>query len=793
MFRLNLKIALRNLWKNKGYTLINVGGLAIGLASCMLLLLYVAHEWSYNRQFSNYDKTYVVFNNTKTPNEILSWPWTPPAMAKEVGQQIAGVSRASCSTNPAPLLIANGEKSFRKQAVFADQEFLKILDYKFLKGNPEKALQAVNGIILTESTAKSLFGNEDPINKTLKLENSQLLKVEAVIADLPETNSIQFDYLMPWAAYEKQFPWFKDAGWGSHFVLTLVQLEDNSFFNQVSAEMKGIFKRHEKGSLAEAIIHPFSKWHLYSRFENGKSVGGRIDQVKIFVGIAFCILLIACVNFMNLSTARSQKRAKEVGVRKAIGSSRKSLINQFLVESVLLSFIAMLLAFVLMEITLPYFNRLLHIELVLDYGNWKFWTVLCSLTLFTGFIAGSYPAFYLSSFEPVKVLKGFNLVGTSSVSIRKVLVVAQFVFAVCLIICTIIVYQQLNYVKNKSIGYEKAGLIEIPLQGNLGKKGGLGNKESMNVLKDELIKSGVVSSVTYFSSGMNWDGHRTFDMNWPGKSKKELVYFNYRCAGLDFVKTIGGKLSLGREFSPKHHDSLNVMVNESAIKVMGLKDPIGKVISMGKDQVTIIGVIKDIVVGSPYQQAAPMVIFDWTVNLNFALVRLNPGGNISSAVQKIDEVTKRLNPDFPVERNFVDDEFKLKFQNEQLLGTLANWFGGFAVFISCLGLLGLTLYMAEQRKKEISIRKVLGAGAMDVLSLLNKDFMKLVGIANLIGFPLAYIIMTRWLSAYEFRVGISIWPFATAMGLSLLIAILTLSIQSAKVLKSNPVDGLKYE
>ncbi|RQO75040.1 cell division protein FtsX [Pedobacter sp. KBW06] len=791
MFRQHLKIALRNLWKNKGYTLINVGGVAIGLASCMLLLLYVAHEWSYNRQFSNYDKTYVVYNNTKTPNEVLSWPWTPSVMAKEVGQQISGVSRASCSTNPAPLLIANGQRGFKKQAVFADQDFLKILDYKFIKGNPEKALAAVNGIILTESTAKSLFGDEDPINKTLKLENSQLLKVEAVIADIPETNTIRFDYLMPWAAYEKQYPWSKDAGWGSHYALTLVQLEDNRFFDQVSKEIKGIFKRHEKGTLAEAMIHPFSKWHLYSRFENGKSVGGKIDQVKIFVGIAFCILLIACVNFMNLSTARSQKRAKEVGVRKAIGSSRKSLISQFLVESVLFSFLGMLLAFVLMEISLPYFNGLLHIELVINYSNWEFWLVLFALTLFTGFVAGSYPAFYLSSFEPVKVLKSLSIGGNSSVSIRKVLVVFQFVFAVCLMICTIVVYQQLNYIKDKSIGYEKAGLIEIPLQGTLGK--GLGGKENLDVLKDELIKSGAVNSVSFFSSSMNWDGHRTFDMNWPGKSKKELVYFNYRCAGYDFVKTIGSKMISGREFSARYKDSTNVIVNESAVRVMGLKDPIGTVISMGQDQVKIIGVIKDFVVGSPYQQAAPMVIYDWNVNFNFALVRLNPAMNVSSSVQRIDEVMKRLNPDFPMERSFVDEDFKLKFQNEQLLGTLANWFGGFAIFISCLGLLGLTLYMAEQRKKEISIRKVLGASAIDVLSLLNKDFMKLVGIANLIGFPLAYVIMTKWLSAYEFRVGISILPFAMALGLSLIIAILTLSVQSAKVLKSNPVDGLKYE
>jgi putative ABC transport system permease protein len=789
MFKLNFKIAIRNLWKNKGFTMINVGGLAIGLASCMMLLLYVAYELGFDRQFSNYQRTYIVYNNQRASEQIFSRAWTPAVVRDQVKETIVGVQYASHSTYPRNSLITYKRSGFKKQAVFADPSFLKILDFRFLEGQPSKTLRNINSVVLTKSLAKTLFGNEDPMNKELKLDNSEPLIVEGVIEDVPRNSSIQFDYLLSWNLFEKTNPWVKKAGWGSSFCLNILQLKDDSYFRQANRQMKDIFKRQDKDNLAEAFLHPLANWHLYDNFEGGKSAGGRIDQVKIFLLLAFCILLIACVNFMNLSTARSEKRAKEVGVRKAIGSSRKSLVGQFILESILLSFLGMAVAFILMEVSLPYFNSLLGIELVIEYQDWKFWTTLVLLSLFTGLVAGSYPAFYLSSFDPVKVLKGFNLTGvSSSLPVRKILVVFQFGFAACLIVCTSVIYQQLQYIKKKPIGYDKGNLIQLTAHGNLQ------DPKKRDLLKEQLLESGAASHVTYFSLDISSGGNNTTGIDWPGKNPKDEVLFSWRGAGYDFVKTIGAEMVAGREFSPQYADSSGVIINEAAVKAMGLKNPIGSVIRQSEGPLTIVGVMKDFVVESAYKNAAPMIFCPSSQEeVSIVLVRLNSLQNISSSLAKIDEVVKGINPEYPVERVFVEEAFNMKFKNEQLLGTLSNWFGGFAIFISCLGLLGLALFTAEQRKKEIGIRKVLGASTYNILALLNRDFIILVAIANLIAFPLAYIIINRWLLGYEFRISISVLPFAIATGLSLIIAFLTVSFQSVRVAKSNPVDALKYE
>jgi putative ABC transport system permease protein len=789
MFRLNLKIALRNLWKNKGFTLINLGGLAIGLASCMILLLYVAYEWSYDKQFADSDKTYVVYQSSPANGKTFSWAWTPNVMAAEVATNVPGVKYASHSTYPNSNLVSRGDKKITTRTVFADPFFIKILDYKFLRGNPETVLKNMNSIILTESFSKKLFGSEDPINKTVKLENEDVLKVEAVIADVPENSSINFECLMPWSLFEKRQEWVRGINWGNNMCLTLVQLKGNEFFGEANASMKGIYQRNDKDNNAVAMLHPLTKWHLFSDFENGKSVGGKIGQLKIFLLLAFCILLIACVNFMNLSTARSERRAKEVGIRKAIGSTRKSLISQFLTESIIITFGAAVLAFVLIEVSLPYFNNLLNIELQIDYGSVRFWGTLIGLMIFTGFLAGSYPALYLSSFEPIAVLKGLKIKSDSSVSIRKVLVVVQFVFAVCLIVCTLVIYQQLRFVQQKPIGYDKSNLIQISIQGVLG------DEKKQDLLKAQLLESGAASAVTYFSRDITEGGNNTTNISWEGKTKGESILFNNRGVGSDFIKTIGTELISGRELSLKdHNDSAKVMLNEAAVKMMQLKNPIGAVIDYGDTKLINIGVVKDFVVESAYSRVAPMIFYPSYIDgASVIIVRLNEKQNISTSLEKIDEIVKQMEPNYPVSRKFVDESFAWKFQNEKLLGILSNWFGGFAIFISCLGLLGLALFMAEQRKKEISIRKVLGASTANILTLLNKDFIKLVAIANAIAFPLAYIASNKWLSAYEYRISISALPFLVAVTLSVLIAILTISIQSIRVAKANPVDALKYE
>jgi putative ABC transport system permease protein len=789
MFRLNLKIALRNLWKNKGFSLINIGGLAIGLASCMILLIYVAYEWSYDKQFKNHDKTYVVYQNVVASGKTFSWAWTPNVMANEVQEKIPGVKYASHSTYPRTNLITVGDKRLSSKVVFTDPNFLKILDYKFIKGNPAQVLNDINTIILTKSFAEKLFGNEDPVNKTVKFENQEVLKVSAVIEDVPANSSIIFECMMPWALFLKKEPWAKESNWGNNMCLTMVQLQDNKFFPEANAAMEGIYKRNQKDNVAVALLHPLVKWHLYGDFENGKSVGGKIDQLRIFLLLSFCILLIACVNFMNLSTARSERRAKEVGVRKAIGSTRKSLISQFFIESLLITFISTVLAFILVEVSLPYFNNILNIKLTIDYTNGEFWIILFSLMIFTGFVAGSYPALYLSSFEPVKVLKGLKIKTDSSVSVRKVLVVGQFVFASCLIVCTAVIYQQLNYVKNKPIGYDQSNLLQIEIEGQMHEAA------KLELLKTQLLKSGAATNVTLFSSDVTEGGNNTTNIEWEGKNPKELISFNHRAIGYDFIETVGTKLISGRELSSKFKsDTNNVMLNEAAVKMMGLKQPIGATITFWGNRLTNVGVVKDFVVESAYQKVAPMIFYlDTHENATVMLVRLNPNQNISSSLARIDELVTQIEPNYPVNRKFVNESFEVKFQDEKLLGALSNWFGGFAIFISCLGLLGLALFMAEQRKKEISIRKVLGASTGNILTLLNKDFLKLVAIANVIAIPIAYVIINKWLSAFEYRVSISFLPFALAIIISILIAVLTVSIQSVKVAKANPVDALKYE
>lgn len=790
MFRLNLKIALRNLWKNKGLTFINVGGLAIGLTCCLIILLYIRYEYGFDKGFRYADRTYIAYTNMKANGKTFSWAWTPAVLAPALKDKVSEVSQVSRATYPSSQLISYEATKIKNKALFAEPAFLKIFGFKFISGNENKALQEINTVILTKSLAKKLFGEESAINKSVKLDNTNVLKVEAVIEDLPPNTSIKFDYIMPWKLFEVREPWVKDRGWGSNFCMTVVQLQHSDLLNKVNADIKNTYRQNgNESNTNELFLHPLEKWHLYGEFENGKSVGGKIDQLKILFMLSFCILLIACVNFMNLSTARSEKRAREVGIRKAIGSSRAALVYQFILESVLTSFLAMLLAFVLIEVSLPYFNNLLNIELIINYNVWQYWAVIVGLMLFTGFIAGSYPAFYLSSFEPVKVLKGSKVNVGAAFSVRKMLVVFQFVFAASLIVFIVVIYQQINFVKNKPIGYSNDHLIQLSAQGLLQ------DAKKVALLKEQLLKSGAVQSVSTFSMDLTSGGNNTSDISWEGKDITSKVLFNERGIGYDFVETAGVELLDGRTFSVKFpNDTSSIILNEASVKVMGLKDPIGKRINWGESQLTVIGVMKDFVVESPYKKVDPTVFYSSEKNaVGTILIRLKPSQQLSSSLAQIDAVISRINPDYPIDRSFVNQSFEDKFQNEKLLGTLSNWFGGFAIFISCLGLLGLALFMAEQRKKEISIRKVLGASTSNILTLLNKDFIKLVGMANLIAFPLSYILVNMWLSSFEYRVAISVLPFVLAIGISLLIAILTISIQSVKVAKANPIDALKYE
>ncbi|SHF25105.1 ABC transporter permease [Pedobacter caeni] len=792
MFRLNLKIALRNLLRNKGFTLINIGGLAIGMSCCLMFLLYVNYEWSYDKQYRAVDRIYGVYKNYRSSDQTFTYGITgdalPNTLAPAVLQTIPEIEQASRVVRRWGVLFNYEHSTFKKNVSYVDPSFLKILDYKFIKGDAVAALADPNSILITESTAKKLFGDIDPIGKSIKWDNRKDLQVTAVIADPPRNQTYQFDVLMSWEFFEQENSFVKTSGWGAGFCNTIILLKENSNADQVDTQIRKLFKLNEENTRSEAFLFPLTKGHLYNKFENGIQDGGKIGQIKLFLFLAFSVLLIACINYMNLSTARSEKRAREVGVRKTLGSSRIAIAIQFFTESILLSFVAILIAFVLTEASLPYFNHLLEINMSINYSSPVLWIVLLFLLFFTGVIAGSYPSFYLSSFIPVKVLKGFNNAGRSSLPVRKILVVLQFGFSICMIISAIIIYGQISFIRNKPLGFDQHNLVQIDRSGELKKY------SKTELFKAELLKSGAILSATEMSNGLTNGGNSTSSFEWPGKLPDENIVMNFREVGYDFSKTIGARMLLGRDFSRKFgSDSLGVVLNESTVKAMRLKNPVGTRIKWEGINYTVIGVVKDYTYESAVFKVAPTLFFCNLNEINTILLRLNPVKSLSKSLKLIIELGAVIDPAYPVEPQFISQSMEDKFKNERLIGVLSNLFGGFAIFISCLGLLGLALYMAEQRSKEISIRKVLGADLKSILVLLNKDFIKLVLIANLIAFPVAYIFASKWLQKYDYKIDITLWPFLLALFLSLLIALITISLQTFKVARANPVDALKYE
>jgi putative ABC transport system permease protein len=790
MLALNFKIAVRNIRKNPGFSIINIGGLAIGLASCLMLLLYVNYEWSYDKQFKDIDRIYFAQLNLRLGSNVITLEATPNQLARTAAQEIPGIEFASRISDPENKLFSYQQNKIKLNYNYVDPSFLQVFNYTFLKGNPAAALKQPNAVILTLSAAQKLFGNEEPIGKSLLWDNRKPVIVTAVIADLPKNQSIQFEALQTWAFHDQEYPTEINQGWGSINSSTVFKLKKNADFSTADVSLRKLIKAHHKETQMEVFLFPFSKYQLYNQFENGKVVGGRIDQVRLFFFLAFCVLLIASINYMNLSTARSEKRAREVGVRKALGSSRKSLVSQFLLESMLLSFLAMVIAFALIELTLPYFNHLLEIVITINFASPLFWCSLLALVLVTGFLAGCYPAFYLSSFSPVKVLKGFSNTGKGSLSIRKLLVVFQFSLSIVMIVGAVIVYSQIQYIKNKPLGFDKNNLVQLTLEGEFT------NPSKVEILKAALKKENTIVSATEYVADFTANGGNiTGDFDWPGKNKKDNYIIGYRSVGYDFVSTIGAKLVNGVDFSRllTSDTAGGILINQAAARLMALQHPVGTPVSWGDSKKHIIGVVNDYNNSNVRNKAEATVFYFKPKESSTLLLRLNPTQQLSVALQTINRISRELNPAYPPAITYVSEGMEEKLKSEKLLGVLSNIFGSFAIVISCLGLLGLALYMAEQRKREISIRKVLGADLKSILLLLNKDFIKLVLVANVIAIPIAYILLTNWLKTYDYKVSTGMWPYLLASGISLTIAILTISMQSFKVAKANPVDALKYE
>ncbi|MGN8055805.1 ABC transporter permease [Pedobacter sp. 22163] len=790
MFRLNLKIALRNLWRNKVSSFINVIGLAIGLAACLTLLLYVTYEWNFDKQAKNSANVFTTMTNIPGDNGKIAGTFegSTTAFGPVIKQSLPELRYMARMDYGGRNLIANGQNAFKRQSKFAEPDILKMYDYEFIYGNASTALSNPNSVILTESTAKVLFGTADVLNKSVRFKDRLDLNITGVIKDQPDNSSNKFDYLMSWSLYETIDRSAKDLNWSNYSFVTLVMLKDGANLDVVNQKINQIEKRNNTNNQQSQVLYPLAKLHLYSKFEDGKSIGGAIEQIYLFVGLAFGILLIACINFMNMATAKSEKRAKEVGIKKTIGANRTSLIVQFLTESMVLTFIAVVFSIAILEIFLPTFNNLLNIKLNISYFTSTSWMGIIGIVLATGLIAGSYPAFYLSSFNPIQTLKRkVKSGGFLSVSLRQILVVGQFCFAIILIISTLVIYKQIQYIKNRPVGFDVNALVEMPQDGEL--------KTKYELLRTELLKSGAVTSMFQSSVSLSHHGRNFSGIEWEGMLKAtNNQMFNQVITTYDFIKTNGIKLTNGRDFSENFaSDTSAVLVSASAVKIFNYKNPVGKPITIFGDKFKIVGVFDDYVWDSPYKSNNPMVVFFDKKQTGNITMRLNENNSLQSNIETISRITKALNPSYPLEINFLNNVYAEKYNAEKTLGILSNLFGGLAIFVSCLGLFGLVAYSAEQRTKEFGVRKVLGASLFNLMQLLSFSFVKMIVVAIVIAIPLSYYLMNKWLMKFEFHTEISWWIMPIAGVGTLLMALITVSFQAYKTANANPVDALKYE
>jgi len=787
MIKNYFKIAWRNLWKNKGFSFINIAGLATGMCGAILIFTWIQNELSFDQFHKNADDLYKVWNRSDKDagNNVYTWDVTAAPIAPELKQKFPEVKATARVYWPNDRLFNYKEKSIIGTGLDVDPQFLSMFSFPMVNGNTH-ALDDPKGIVLTVSLAKRIFGSEDPTDKVLRINDNENYKVTGVVTDPPTNTQFQFDYLVSLAP---MIGTSESNNWANASFNTYVQLQPGANAELFDKKMKGIVQQHDSTLHSSIFLHPAKKWHLNSRFENGIAVGGAIETVRILAVIAALILLIACINFMNLSTAQSEKRGKEVGVRKVIGANRFAIIKQFLTESILITVIAAVFAIVLVQLTLPAFHELAGVKLLINYNNPYLWLAGIGFVLFTGLLAGSYPAFYLSSFRPVKVLKGLFKSKGQVISPRKVLVVTQFTVAIVLIISTIIIYQQINYVQNRDNGYVRNNLVEHPINGAIGK--------NFDVIKNELLSSGAAVAVSKTSLPVTIDGSSTSGLNWGDMdaSHKNVSFSRFATYG-DFVKTFGFKLLAGRDidFNKFPSDSSAVIINEASLQAMGFKDPIGQTIVLGNNRLTIVGVIKNFIIGSPSQEVKPMVVFgskNWYYNsITF---RFNSNIPVSSNLKTAEAIFKKYNPAYPFQYHFVDQAYAEKFKTEQRTGKIAFTFSALTILISCLGLFGLAAYMAENRAKEIGIRKVLGAGIVNLMQLLTRDFVILVLISILIAAPIGWWFMSKWLQDFNYRIQIS-WTIFLYSGLvAVLIAIVTVSFQAGKAAMANPIKSIKTE
>ncbi len=788
MLKNYLLVSIRNLRKNATYSFINISGLSIGIVCTLLIMLWVFDELSFNNFIPKSDRLYQVWIRSHYDGKINTWNSVPHPTSEAMKTEDANIVNTAMADWGGDHLYTVGDTRIRKQSYYVSEEFLEMFQFPLLKGDASNVLDDMTSIVITESFAKILFGDKDPINQTIRMDNAHELKVTGVLRDVPKNSSFQFDALMTWKLKIQAEEWVKNSvdNWGNYSFQAYVELDDPANEEKVEAKILDLLTRKGQNDMKrEFFLHPMPRWRLHSTFENGKEKGGMIDYVNMFTVIAAFILIMACINFMNMATARSERRAREVGIRKSVGSRRHDLILQFMGESILLAVIACAIAILVAQLLLPLYNTLVDKQLVIDYSSLIFWLAACSLIAFTGLVSGSYPALYLSSFQPVKVLKGKVQVGKSASMPRKVLVTLQFGFSILLIIGTIVIYWQINYVKGRDLGYDQENLITVDYTAEV--------QKNYMTIKQELLATGVVNSVCKSNSPITEIWSNNF-LGWPGKPDEQKVLFTTIATEYDYTKTMGIRILEGRDFSEQFaSDTAAIIVNKAAMDVMGLKDPIGQKLDLWEGKRELIGIVDNVLMGSPNQPIRPMfmvLIKEWA---SAVTIRLEKTQDLKGSISKVEEVFKKYNPAYPFEYAFADVEFAKKFTTINMISRLASLFASLAIVITGLGLFGLAAFMAEQRTKEIGIRKVMGASISSLIALMSKDFSKLVIVAFLISSPLAWLLLNDFLQRYPYRIGIPWWVFPVTGLVALAFATLIVSTQAYRAARANPATSLRNE
>jgi putative ABC transport system permease protein len=782
MLKNYFKIAWRNLFRHKAFAGSNLLGLTIGMTCSILIFLWVHDELSFDKFHSNYDNIYQIIANRDFKNHVFTDRNMVFPMARSLDSGYTNIGHAVEMTYQEDHILQYGDARLKKNGYTVSEHFFDVFTWKFIRGSAASAITGPSSIVLTQSAAKAFFGNEDPINKTLKIDNDQSFKVTAIVADAPDNSTFKFDFirLFDYSQMQQQM-----AEWGNSSWNVFVQVKPGSTQAVLEKEANDVMHAHNHDKISSYFAWPMNKWRLYSDFRDGKSVGGMIEYVRLFTIVAIIILLIACINFMNLSTARSEKRAKEVGIRKTLGSDRKQLRWQFLLESIILTGIAFAVSLMLVILLLPAFNMMVGKEMKIDPTDPVFWTGVIAIILFTGFVAGSYPAFYLSSFNPVQVLKGTIQAGRRAILPRRILVTGQFVISILLISATIIVYRQLQYVKSRDLGYDPDNLIMMPQYPDLAKNYG--------ALKQELINTGMIASVTRTLSPVTDIWWRSPSPDWAEKPPGTEIIFCGQSADKDYAKTMGIKMLEGKDFAGTPADSGNMLLNKAAVDAMHLVNPVGHLLRYGPRKYTVIGVTDNVVMESPYKPVDPLMIYYHPDNTATINLRLNKGVQPQKALAAIEPIVKKFGPSTLFDYTFADKEFGKKFLTEELISKITNIFAGLAIFICCLGLAGLASFTIEKRIKEIGIRKVLGATVSQLLLMISKEFLKLVLLAFVIAVPLTWWAMSSWLESYIFRISVSPWIFILVGGIILMLTLVVVGLNTLSAAVRNPVKSLRSE